>query len=68
MLSEIEHPSLTVDSDGRLYDFVCHQISADQALFGPLEFVRFEYCWADTMTQFFGLLSEQNDGLNAVIW
>jgi hypothetical protein len=62
MLSEITHPPLTVDSNGGLYDFICRQISADQALFGLLEFVRCEYCWRDTMTHFFGLLSEQIEG------
>jgi hypothetical protein len=40
MLSEITpHPSLTMDSDDAFYDFICHQISADSALFGLFEFV-----------------------------
>jgi hypothetical protein len=69
MLSAIiGHPSLILDSEDALYDFICREISADPALFGLIEFVRFEYCWQDTMAHFVGLTSEHIDGLNAAIW
>jgi hypothetical protein len=50
--------SLTVESEGNLYDFISKGSETNWEMFGLLEFVRLDYCSMDTMNNFFDRLSE----------
>jgi hypothetical protein len=61
----ISHGSLRVENEDSLYNFIHQGIETNREMFGLLEFVRFEYCSADVMNDFFDLLSEDCYEINA---
>jgi hypothetical protein len=62
------HGSLRLESEDSLYDFISKGIETNREMFGLLDFVRFEYCSTDVMTDFLDLLSEQFYKINTSMW
>jgi hypothetical protein len=64
----VGHPSLRLESEDCLYNFISKGIKVNWESFRLLEFVKFEYCSTDTMNSFFKLVSEHFEELNVAIW
>jgi hypothetical protein len=64
----IGHGSLRVESEDGLYEFIKKGIETNREMFCLLEFVRFEYCSANVVNDFFDLLSEHFYEINASMW
>jgi hypothetical protein len=60
--------SLTLESEDSLYDFISRGTETNREMFGLLEFVRFEYCSTDAMSDFLAILSRQFYELNVSMW
>jgi hypothetical protein len=53
MISEIiGHASVRIESGDSLYDLINKAIETKPEMFGPLEFIRLDYCSADVMSNF----------------
>jgi hypothetical protein len=64
----IRYPSLLLESEDCLYNFICRGNETNPEFFALLELVRFEYCSPDTMHNFFLCLSEHIEKFNRSMW
>jgi hypothetical protein len=63
----VSHPSLRIESEDFLYELVISRMNEDCSFFNLLEFVRFEYLSAPTLSDFSRIVCEHFDLLNVSI-
>jgi hypothetical protein len=61
-------PSLKLQSEESLFDFVLSRVSQDSNYFTLFEFIRFEYLSTESICQFADLISKSFDFLTPSIW
>jgi hypothetical protein len=64
----VGHPNLRLATEDSLFGFISRDLPAGDEFLSLLEFVRFEYCTAETMDSFFHLISEDFHRLNISLW